>query len=436
MTKMLRRALLGGAAVAMMAAGAQAGELEALKAQLEALQNRVATMESRSAALPEGASLITFERGSTASADELFNNAALDQAPASRGTTIAITPTADLPAPVASIELSGYIRAVALWQSSPGNDTGLADNDSAKLSDFDLLARGQIDLKATTDTAVGRVTGGIQLRGNMGGVNGSYTPALNIRTAWATWQMTDALSLTFGETGQIAALSNVSYGTIATPVGLDSSRRPQFRLTYASGPFNLRFGIEDSSQGDTGANQTAMPDIAGSMGINMGMFGFRAGGEVGKVRTGVDFKTGWLANAGINMNLGSMVSMSLGGAYTKGLATDGLISAGTGAGLQGVVGGLQAFNATNDLVKAWALAGNMTFTMTDTTSLLLSAGYVKQKNENAANLDKAWSVGGALVYRPVEALQFAAEADYFSYKATDGDKGKAAIVGVAGWFFF
>jgi len=48
-TKWLRRALLGGVALSVMAAGAQADELSALKAQLEALQARVNTLESQPA---------------------------------------------------------------------------------------------------------------------------------------------------------------------------------------------------------------------------------------------------------------------------------------------------------------------------------------------------------------------------------------------------
>ena len=418
MNKWLRRALLGGVAMTVMAAGAQADELSALKAQLEALQARVATIESRGAALPEGVSLITFERGQNSIAtDELFANHALDRAPASRGMTIAITPTADLPAPVVSVELSGYVRGLALWQSS---------DDDVKLSDFDLKARGQIDVKATVDTAVGRVTGGIQLRGDMGGQNGTYTQNFKIRTAWATWNMTDALSLTFGETGQIAALSNVGYKTIGVPYGLDGSRRPQFRLTYKAGPMDLRFGIEDSSQGDTGTSQTTMPDFAGSMGVNLGMFGFRAGGEVGKVRTNVDFKTGWVANAGINMDIGSMLKLNGGFVYTKGLACDGLVS----------TAGVGCFNANNALVKAWGAQANMVLIMTETTKMVGSFGYFDAKNDGATGWDKGWSIGGALVWRPVDALQFAVEGDYFNAKGNDGTKKKNALIGVAGWFFF
>ena len=432
MNKWLRRALLGGVAMTVMAAGAQADELSALKAQLESLQARVATMESRAAAMPEGASLITFERGTTGLLnDELFANKALDATPASRGMSIAITPTADLPAPVASIELSGQVRAVALWHSTADASGG------ADLGNFDIWARGQINVAMTTDTAVGRVTGGIQLRGDLSDHAGGFTPALNIRTAWARWQMTDALSLTFGETGQIAALSNVSYSTIATPVGLDSTRRPQFRLTYNAGPVNFRFGIEDPSRagGETVGRDTAMPDFAGSMGFNMGAIGFRAGAEVGNVRDNAAIsRTGWLANAGINMNLGSMVSMNFGGAYTRGLACDGLMSAGTGRGLSGV-GALNCSNG-GSLVRAWALQGNMAFNMTDTVTMVLSGGYLRTSGDTGAAVRRAWSIDGALVWRPVDALQFGVEGDYFRYRDYNGNNYAAAIVGVAGWYFF
>ena len=416
MKKMLRRALLGGVAVAAMAAGAQAGELEALKAQLEALQTRVATMEARSAALPEGASLITMQRGSTASADALFANHMLDKSAASRGATIAITPTADLPAPVASIELSGHVRGLAFFHD---------EGNSAKLDDFDMQARGQIDVRATVDTAMGRVTGGIQVRGDMGG-GGNYTPDLDIRTAWATWQMTDALSLTFGQTGQIATLSNVSSGLLTPdhPFGPDNSRRPQFRITYAQGPFNLRFGIEDPS---VVGNDNTMPAIAGSMGFNMGPVGFRVGGEVDKTvgSGGTGKSTGWLVNGGVNFAMGGMVNLNAGVVYTNGLAGDGLVD--TGHTTSGSV-------ISRKGVKLLGGQVNMGLTMTETTSLNASFGYYDSKGD--PTWDKGWNAGANIVYRPVDALQFAAEVGYSSNKRVAGSRDKGLVVGVATWFFF
>ena len=46
-SKWIRRALLSGVALSVMATGAQADELSALKAQLEALQSRVNTLEAQ-----------------------------------------------------------------------------------------------------------------------------------------------------------------------------------------------------------------------------------------------------------------------------------------------------------------------------------------------------------------------------------------------------
>ena len=71
-TKWLRRALLGGAALGVMATGAQADELAALKAQLEALQARVSEIETQPApALPAGASMLTVRRGQLTSSQSL-----------------------------------------------------------------------------------------------------------------------------------------------------------------------------------------------------------------------------------------------------------------------------------------------------------------------------------------------------------------------------
>jgi acetylornithine/succinyldiaminopimelate/putrescine aminotransferase len=65
--KWLRQALLGGAALSVLATGAQADELTALKAQLEALQSRVNQLETQPApALPAGTKLLTVHRGARA----------------------------------------------------------------------------------------------------------------------------------------------------------------------------------------------------------------------------------------------------------------------------------------------------------------------------------------------------------------------------------
>jgi hypothetical protein len=107
-TKWLRRALLGSVALGVMASGAQADELSDLKAQLESLQSRVNQLEQQPAVadLPDGVSFLTMSRGS-AQFPNYGTVAAREQNPADRGFTIAVTPTADLPAPIAEVVVYG-----------------------------------------------------------------------------------------------------------------------------------------------------------------------------------------------------------------------------------------------------------------------------------------------------------------------------------------
>ena len=106
----LRKALLGGAALAVMATGAQADELSTLKAQLEALQSRVDTMETAPSSL-DGRSLLTFERGQGANTWGAQSAQEVASMTGDNGFTIGITPTADMPAPVAEVTVYGYVAA-------------------------------------------------------------------------------------------------------------------------------------------------------------------------------------------------------------------------------------------------------------------------------------------------------------------------------------
>src|SRR5262245_25436161 len=118
-TKWLRRALLGGVALTVAGtAGARADELADLKTQLEALQSRVNTLEQQPAQasnLPPGASFVTFERGSRM--DFVQQDKASDRVNQNddAGFTIAITPSADMPAPVAEIVVYGYVKGDVIY---------------------------------------------------------------------------------------------------------------------------------------------------------------------------------------------------------------------------------------------------------------------------------------------------------------------------------
>ncbi|MET0481922.1 MAG: hypothetical protein ABWZ27_03290 [Aestuariivirgaceae bacterium] len=104
-TRQLARVLLGGVALTLLTAPGRADELADLKAQLEVLQSRVGTLEQQPAPppmdVPPGARLITLEGGSRM--DFVAKDPVRDRANQNdnAGFTIAITPTADMPAPVA-----------------------------------------------------------------------------------------------------------------------------------------------------------------------------------------------------------------------------------------------------------------------------------------------------------------------------------------------
>src|SRR5215208_7244507 len=151
-TKWLRRALLGGAALSVMATGAQADELSALKAQLEALQSRVSQLESQPAPqLPEGTKLLTVRRGQ-GTYSMLAAQPASERLQPEQGYTIAVTPTADMPAPVSEVTVSGEIRVLALFRTyelsgdtldvNANNETDHPFEDTGfDADDFDITTR-------------------------------------------------------------------------------------------------------------------------------------------------------------------------------------------------------------------------------------------------------------------------------------------------------
>ncbi len=123
-SKWLRQALLGGVALGVAATGAQADELNALKAQLEGLQSRVNQLESTAPAggttpsgLPQSDSWITFHRGSDIGWDQSEHARPQEYIPEDRGFTIAITPSADLPAPVHEVTVSGYVKGDFIYDT-------------------------------------------------------------------------------------------------------------------------------------------------------------------------------------------------------------------------------------------------------------------------------------------------------------------------------
>ncbi|NNF79971.1 MAG: hypothetical protein HKN05_18265, partial [Rhizobiales bacterium] len=165
-SKWLRRALLSGVALGVASTGAQADDLTALKAQLEALQSRVNQLESTPApsALPDGASLITFKRGQGSLSDWHTDRKAEGTIPQDGGFTIAITPTADVPAPVTEVTVSGYVKGDVIYdfdQDTIGDTFGAASTINGaqqNVSGVSLHAtQSRFRIRSRTDTAIGQI---------------------------------------------------------------------------------------------------------------------------------------------------------------------------------------------------------------------------------------------------------------------------------------
>jgi len=247
-TKWLRRALLGGVALSVMATGAQADELSDLKAQLETLQGRVNQLEQQPAAAigtPEGASFLTVSRGQGSMGDFGRLSRVHDNIPDDRGFTISVTPTADIPAPVAEVVVYGYVKGDVIydfdqhhlgdafyipniWSQNGRKDAGIRLH--AKQSRFGIRSK--------VDTAVG------QVRTLIEGDFFSSDNHFRLRHAWGEWDMTPYWTFGAGQYWQTAALLPIGITTVdfsgdAGPFGY--TRRAQVRLTYHNGPISGRW---------------------------------------------------------------------------------------------------------------------------------------------------------------------------------------------------
>ena len=220
--KMLKLALLGGAALAVTAAGAFADELGALKAEIEALNSRVAQLEA-TPSVPAGYSLMTISSGQAMIVPGNALDARDQAAYGNKATVIGILPTADAPAST-TVEWSGYARAALVYVDNgvrsdvfdPGEDGILGTPDDVFLgyaydNDLDVKARGQLKVVGKTDTAVGEVGARLQLRGNFGGDPSfrDQNASVVMNEAWGWWAMTPELTLGGGFTG---SLGNIGYG--------------------------------------------------------------------------------------------------------------------------------------------------------------------------------------------------------------------------------
>ena len=305
---MFKMALLGGAALAVSAAGAQADDLTALKAQIESLNARVASMEA-APSVPAGYALLTVSDGVATVVPGNALGAQDLAAYGTKATVISVLPTADAPA-ATTIEWSGYARA-AIFYHGDGND-----------GDVDVLARGQLKVVGKTDTAVGEVGARLQLRGNFHLRDTNAGMVMN--EAWGWWAMTPELTLGGGFTG---SLGNIGYGydgacncyyTDNADVAMNPGDAVQMRLSWASGPFSMAIALEDDDHQigrvqnglDKGNPIYSDGEIAGAGEIKY--TGDMFNGEISGYAVDGDR---YRAGAGLGFALGDIANISLGAQY-------------------------------------------------------------------------------------------------------------------------
>ncbi len=372
--KMIKMALLGGAALAVSSMAAQADDLTALKAQIESLNARVASMEA-APSVPTGYSLLTVSDGQAHVVPGMTRE---EQASfAGPVNVVSVLPTADAPAGT-TIEWSGYVRAII----------GYISTDSDALGDYDdvsIYGRGRLNMTAKTDTAVGEIGVRLRLEGNGSAVDTDY--AVEMEIAWGWWAMTPELTLGGGYNG---SLGNIGFGYdgACTCAFIDNANvyelegdATQMRLTYASGPMSAAIAIEDGTAGkgelSTGGDSPLR--FAGEIAYAGDSFS----GEISGIYVGGEDEDGFNIGAGLGFNLGDIASISLAG----------------GLGNQ----------ATASDLDYYYINGLASMNLSDAAHAELGIGYKDYEGDATV-----MGIMGGLYYTPVDQLTIGLEAEYVS----------------------
>ncbi len=445
-SKWLRRALLGGAALGVMASGAQADELSALKAQLEALQSRVNTLESTPAAaqLPEGYSYLTYGKGHGSNAD-WANVSKTDSINVNtdRGFTISVTPTADLPAPVAEVTVYGYIKADVIFDSK---SDGVPESfwvpgiDEGDKSHIHLTAhQSRFGIRSRVDTAVGQIRTQLEMDFTPGGHAGSIP--LRLRHAVGHWDFAPGWTFSAGQWWNIGALlpigiTTIDWGAYAGPV---YSRLPQVRLGYSSGPMSFAVAIEEPS-----FEHTSMPNIGASIQYDIpGGHQVVATAEVADMpqadKLGGD-DLGWQVAGGANINLADMATITVGAHYGEGLVMKYLAQQNFAPNFAVPPGGFnwKWLNSSGDPLEAWGIVAGVSMPVTDTTTFNAAWGMSDLLDTPlTGNNDKSMTVHANLLWQPVSQMRLGVEGRWGRAEYNDGTPDQDAFGAQFGaWFFF
>ncbi len=448
--KSIKMALLAGAAVAVSAAAAHADELSDLKAQVEALNARMAAMET-APSVPAGYQLLAVSKGEALQVPGMMGSDR-DRVVNDRATIISVMPTADAPAGT-TISWSGYVNAAIVY-SGNDDETKLKLRDTADdevitrvaLSDatddnWDVKARGQLRVVATTDTSVGEVGVELKMRGDF---SGNGVADVYLKTAWGYWAMTP--ELTFGG-GYAGSLGNIGYGydgactcyyTDNADLAFNPGDTSQLRLSYASGPFSMAVALEDSSIdggyiGDSVDNDGANIGVAGEVKYSGDSFS----GEISGVWRNVtaddytldlgedvsnnfesDIENLWQVGIGLGFNMGDIASLSLAAAIGSGPFQE--VNSYTGE----VTTSLPVQN------DWWGISGLASANLSDAVHAEVGLGYKHRESDSqnflvndaevrTSGIDyETWGVLAGIYYTPVDQLTIGLEGEWYTTEAS------------------
>jgi hypothetical protein len=437
--KMMKLALLGGAAFAVMTAGAQADDLSALKAEIEALNARVAQLEA-SPSVPDGYQLMTYSKQNATvvpgNESSYVGKNSMEKGYNRTAHAIGILPAADAPA-TTTIEWSGYVYAIVVatdygYYETAGSPAilaapGIADDPLTPFidettapvaaraaipgvkgnTDVNVVTRAQLKVVGKTDTAVGEVGVRVQLRSSNPGVEGDRSFFAN--EYWGWWAMTPELTIGGGYSGSLGNIgygmdgacncwytdwfssSSSSYRNGSFDGTYDPGDAPQIRLSWASGPISAAIALEDSNAAGNlgGRGRTYFGGFQDDLAVagEIKFSGETINGEISAIAYESDsivnnHNDNWQVGAGIGFALGSIANISLAAA----------------AGQEPVRG------------DYWGASGLVGFTLTDTVGFEVGANW-KSFDDISGDNDLLEVLAG-IYYNPVSQLTFGLEAEW------------------------
>ncbi|MFZ5674314.1 MAG: porin [Pseudomonadota bacterium] len=419
--KMMKWALLGGAAVAVTATAARADDLSALKAQIEQLQSRVSQLEAQpQASMPSGYSLLSIRDGQGTYEGVLPERYA-DRVREESGFTLSVVPTADA-APAAEVSVSGEIRTALVY----------TDIDTEDFDDnLDVKVRGRIFIKGKADTAVGEVGGYFRLQADGGGNFTDYSENTKMNKAYGWWKFAPEWELMAGYNDNTAALQ-VGWDWLAAsgPVSSFGPSNPineQMRLTYSSGPISFAIAVEDADAGETFAVSAGVDgkiNTADDVLVTVDDEVDRA--DIPAVEAYVmyssDAFTAQLVGLYQTDDLGDDDDWAIGGGATVGLGEMFQLTAGAvvGQGTSQYANNVGPLTVDEDF---WGASVGLLANLSEDTRLELGVGY-----EDYDEAGTALGFGGGIYWDPVSQVTLGIGATYIDRN----DTGALAVVDVDG----